>query len=126
MLTEYITDAVVVHCIDYRLQGFLNRWLETNLPARGYDRVAIAGGVRELETVIRQVEIALRLHRVKKAILINHEDCGAYGAEGNYERHKADLDAARRRLMALFPELAIETYYLHLEGEFEALPGPDR
>jgi hypothetical protein len=36
-------DFLVAHCIDYRLQGYLNEWLENNFPAQSYDRVAIAG-----------------------------------------------------------------------------------
>jgi carbonic anhydrase len=77
-------ETLVVHCIDYRLQEYLNKWLESNLPARGYDRVSIAGGVYDVFYTIRQVDVAVRLHKIAKVVLFNHEDCGAYGAEGNY------------------------------------------
>jgi len=116
----------VVHCIDYRLQEYLNEWLQSNFPAHGYDRVAIAGGVNDVFYIIRQVEVAVRLHKIKKAILINHEDCGAYGEAGNYERHKTDLEAAERKIKAMFPALDIEAYYLHLDGEFEPMPNSNR
>ncbi len=112
-------ETLVVHCIDYRLQGFLNKWLESNLPAQSYDRVAIAGGVNDVFYVIRQVDVAVRLHSIRRVLLINHEDCGAYGAEGNYGRHKSDLQEAERKIGALFPDLDVGTYYLHLDGEFE-------
>jgi carbonic anhydrase len=114
-------ETLVVHCIDYRLQGFLNKWVANNLPVRGYDRVAIAGGVNDVYYVIRQVDVAVRLHEIKKVILINHEDCGAYGEAGNFERHKTDLNEARRKITALFPDLGVETYYLHLDGKFERM-----
>lgn len=114
-------ETLVVHCIDFRLQVFLNKWLESNLPAHSYDRVAIAGGVNDIFYVIGQVDVAARLHSVEKVILINHEDCGAYGKAGNYERHKADLEEAERKIEALFPNLDVETYYLHLDGEFEEM-----
>lgn len=114
-------EALVVHCIDYRLQEFLNQWLESNLPAQNYDRVAIAGGVNDLFYVLRQVDVAVRLHSIEKVILINHQDCGAYGEAGIYERHKTDLEAAERTIKALFPALSVESYYLHLDGEFERL-----
>lgn len=119
-------DVLVVHCIDYRLQVFLNRWLESNLPAQSYDRVAIAGGVNDVFYIIRQVDVAVRLHSIERVVLINHEDCGAYGAAGNYERHKSDLEEAERKIEALFPELNIETYYLHLDGIFEQVSGTNR
>ena len=114
-------EILVVHCIDYRLQGYLNKWLESNLPAQGYDRVAIAGGVHDVFYVIRQVDVAVRLHKIAKVVLINHEDCGAYGADGNYQRHKTDLEEAERKIEALFPNLDVETYYLHLDGNFEKM-----
>ena len=119
-------DVLVVHCIDYRLQVFLNRWLESNLPAQSYDRVAIAGGVNDVFYIIRQVDVAVRLHSIERVVLINHEDCGAYGAAGNYERHKSDLEEAERKIEALFPELNIETYYLHLDGRFEQMSRTNR
>jgi carbonic anhydrase len=119
-------EFLVVHCIDYRLQGYLNKWLERYIPTQSYDRVSIAGGVSDLDYVIRQVGIALRLHRINTVVLINHEDCGAYGAAGNYKRHKADLEEAERKIEALFPELDVETYYLHLDGEFEQMSKTNR
>ncbi len=96
------------------------------MPAQGYDRVAIAGGVNDVFYVLRQVDVAVRLHNIKKAILINHEDCGAYGEVGTYERHKTDLEAAERKIKALFPGLDVEIYYLHLDGEFEQLSSSNR
>ena len=114
-------ETLVVHCIDYRLQGYLNKWLEGNFTTQSYDRVAIAGGVNDVFYVIRQVDVAVRLHNIEKVILINHEDCGAYGEAGNYERHKSDLIEAKRKIEALFPDLDIETHYLHLDGRFEKM-----
>ena len=76
--------------------------------------------------IIRQVDVAVRLHSIERVVLINHEDCGAYGAAGNYERHKSDLEEAERKIEALFPELNIETYYLHLDGIFEQVSGTNR
>ena len=90
-------ETVVVHCMDYRLQGFLNNWLEDTLPPRSYDRVAIASGVCDVYDVIRQVDIADRLHSIKKVVFINHEDCGAYGDEGSDERLGVDLRKAREK-----------------------------
>ena len=114
-------DTLVVHCIDYRLQGFLNKWVERYLPPQSYDRVAIAGGVQDMFYVFGQVDVAVRLHSIKRVIFINHEDCGAYGAAGNYERHKADLENAKRKIKMLFPDIDVELFYLHLDGEFEEM-----
>jgi len=53
--------------------------------------------------------------------LINHEDCRAYGREGTYKRHKHDLMDSQFKIKALFPNLKVETFYLHLDGTFEAI-----
>lgn len=113
-------EAVVVHCIDFRLQHFLNDWLEQRLGKQNYDRIAWAGGVKDFPAVQSQVEISQRLHQVKKVILINHEDCGAYGSAGTRDRHASDLAYAELVIKSLF--LEVEKYYLHLNGEFERIP----
>jgi len=120
-MAEHITDAIVVHCIDFRFQKYLDPWLHLHLGHDNYDRVSLAGAVFDFYSVLKQVEISDRLHKIKKVILINHEDCGAYGEAGNYERHKSDLEEAERKIEALFPDLDVETYYLHLDGEFEEM-----
>jgi carbonic anhydrase len=120
-MVKNTTDAVVIHCIDFRLQKYLDLWLQNKLGYCNYDRVSLAGGVFDFSTVLGQVEIAKKLHEINRVILINHEDCGAYGAVGNYERHKADLEEAERKIKALFPDLDVETNYLHLDGKFEQM-----
>ncbi|MBT3336928.1 MAG: hypothetical protein HN855_00370 [Anaerolineae bacterium] len=120
MAEKHITDAIVVHCIDFRFQKYINNWISENIGEENYDRLSIAGSVFDFETVFKQVQLSGRLHEIKKAIFINHEDCGAYGTEGNKERHAADLCAAREGLdERCARDLAVELYYLHLDGEFE-------
>ena len=120
-MQKNLTDALVVHCIDFRLQAHLNRWIDENLGEGNFDRVALAGGVYDFETVLSQVEIAERLHEIKKVVLINHEDCGAYGAAGTKERHAADLQRAKEKIAAEYPHLMIETFYIYLNGSLESL-----
>ncbi len=120
-MSEHITDSIVVHCIDFRFQKYLDPWLLEHFGHGNFDRVSLAGGVFDVFAVLRQVEISDRLHKIKKVVLVNHEDCGAYGKEGNYARHKADLEEVERKIGALFPHLDVEIYYLHLDGEFEKL-----
>ena len=117
-MTSYC-DTMIVHCMDYRIQIFLNDWISKNLHKGSYDRVAIAGGVLDEYDVLRHVDIAVRLHQIKKVVFINHEDCGAYGIEGNDERHGVDLRKAREKINKLFPHLDVDLFYLNLDGKFE-------
>ena len=118
-MTEHFCDAIVITCIDFRFQEGITNWLYKNLGNVEYDRVALAGGVFDFYTILKQVEISNRLHAIKKVVLMNHEDCGAYGKDGTYDRHRSDLGEAERKIEALFPNLDVETYYIHLDGTFE-------
>ncbi len=120
MAEKHTTDAIVVHCIDFRFQKYLNDWLNENVGDGNYDRLSIAGSVFDFETIFGQVQLSRRLHEIKKAIFINHEDCGAYGETGTKERHAADLRAAREKIgERCVRDLDVELYYLHLDGTFE-------
>ena len=115
-MADLSCEALVVHCMDYRLQKFLNHWLD-QIPGIGnYDRIAIAGGVQDIYSVLKYVELAVRLHKIRKVILVNHEDCGGYGPSGTFERHKSDLIEAERKIDALYMNLMVEKYYLKLDG----------
>jgi carbonic anhydrase len=122
-MTKHVCKAIVVHCIDFRLQKSINDWLQRKFSLNDYDRLSLAGGVFDLEYVLKQVGISRRLHEIKTVVLINHEDCGAYGAEGNPERHAADLHKAEQRIKKEFPGLEVELYYMHLTGILEPVPG---
>ena len=118
-MTDISCEALVVHCMDYRLQRYLNDWLDRNLGIGNYDRVAIAGGVLDIYSVLQQIELAVPMHQIRKVILVNHENCGAYGPAGTFEQHKSDLIEAERKIHALYMNLMVEKYYLKLDGAFE-------
>lgn len=105
--------------MDYRLQSYINQWLESNLAKGCYDRAVMAGGVYDVFDVIRQVDVAARLHGISRVILINHEDCGMYGPGVGKEHHEDELERAEEKIRRLFPSLEVDTYYLNLDGTFE-------
>lgn len=118
-MSDHSCEAVIVTCIDFRFQEYINNWISGNFQPKSFDRVAIAGGVFDLDYVLKQIEISHRLHHIKKVILINHEDCGAYGETGTPEKHAEDLKNAAAKIKAQYPELEVEAYYLHLDGSFD-------
>lgn len=118
-MSDHNCETVIVTCIDFRFQKYINNWISENFHSKSFDRVAIAGGVFDLNYVLKQVEISHRLHHIKKVVLVNHEDCGAYGEAGTPEKHAEDLNNAAAKIKAQYPELEVETYYLHLNGAFE-------
>ena len=114
-------DAVVVTCIDFRFQEKLEAWIHENVCSGKYDRVSWAGGVKNWEQVAVQIELSKKLHGIHKAILINHEDCGAYGAAGTLEKHTQDLHAAKAAVLAQFPDLSVDLYFAKLDGNIEKI-----
>ena len=114
-------DALVVHCMDYRLQKFLHPWIMSRFGADNFDIISLAGGVHDYEMVLKYVQLALQIHSINTVVLINHEDCRAYGREGTYQRHKHDLVDSKQKIEVLFAGLDVETFYLRLNGEFEKI-----
>jgi len=47
MEQQHSCEAVAVHCIDFRLQKAISKFLGKRFPG-GYDRIAVAGGVKDL------------------------------------------------------------------------------
>lgn len=123
-MTNHHCDALIGTCIDFRFQEFINKWISENFPPKSYDRVAFAGCVKNFEVILDQIRISKRLHDINRAVLINHEDCGAYGQENIPDeeaerlRHSQDLNAAAQKIKEQLPDLEVETYYLHLDGTF--------
>ena len=87
-------DALVVHCMDYRLQQFLHPWIMRRFGADNFDLLSLAGGVHDYELVLKYVQLAARIHAIKQIMLGNPEDCRAEGRAGPYERHKYDIQNA--------------------------------
>lgn len=118
---DHNAEGIVVTCIDYRLQEYINKWISEHFQPKTYDRVALGGGVKNLETILSQIDMSVMLHHIKKVVLINHEGCGAYGEESTPQKHAEDLRKAKEKIKEFHPDLEVETYYLHLDGTFEPL-----
>lgn len=118
-MESHNAEAIIVTCIDFRLQEAINTWIAQNFAPKTFDRVALGGGVKNLEVILTQIDIAVRLHHIKKVVLVNHEDCGAYGSESTPEKHAEDLGVAKAKVQEKYPDLVVETYYLRLNGTFD-------
>lgn len=117
----HICDALVVSCIDFRFQKFIRNWLDKNLADKTFDYVGFAGGSKDIDTIMKQLDISVRLHDIKQVVLMNHEECGAYGESSTPENHARDLKKAKKIIIAKYPKLLVDLYYLHLNGDFEKI-----
>lgn len=108
--------SILVSCIDFRIQPAVEEWARKNLGRGQYDRVCRAGGVKDLPEIMSQIDLSVKLHDIKKVVLTNHEDCGAYGQAGTEEKHRRDLLAAAAAVTSKYPNLSVETYFVRLDG----------
>lgn len=129
-MNTHTCEAVVLHCIDFRFRKILNEFLTSRFP-QGYDLISVVGGVKRLISdlpennfILEQLEISDKLHHPPVVILIQHEDCGAYGgskAFANFDEElnaqKSELAKAEQILKKEFPQIIIEKYLARLSGE---------
>lgn len=124
-------QALVLHCIDFRLPDEIKEFLASRGLARRYDLVSLAGGVKSLVApeneseknfILKQIEISSRLHQIKEVYLINHSDCGAYGGRKAFgsedkerEKHLEDLKQAQKIISDKLPHLNIKLIWIQLE-----------
>ncbi len=109
--------TAIVCCIDFRFQKYIRNWTDENLKDQTFDLIGFAGATKDLDTIMNQIDISVRLHQIAQVVLIHHEECGAYGAESTLERHTADLLKAKSAILSRYPKLDISLYYLTLSGE---------
>ncbi|HEX9664443.1 MAG TPA: carbonic anhydrase [Patescibacteria group bacterium] len=127
---SHICQALILSCIDFRFVSAIHRFAEAEGLEGNYDYAALAGGSMDIleksgqSIIINQIDIASRLHQIKKIYLIHHEDCGAYGGKKSFSsdeeeltKHKTDLQKTTAVIKNKFPDLEIINVFAHLKEE---------
>ena len=119
-------DTLIITCNDFRFTTATQEFVNERLGLKGnYDYLSIPGSIRNLldsntrDIVLKNFGISMRLHHVKRLIIIGHQDCSiGYGGSTNfsepadeYNAIGADLKKARRLLRIRFPHLKVYLYY---------------
>lgn len=123
-------EAAVAACMDFRFWKETADFVEKELEIKTFDLATRPGGVRalnETETAtkaLKPFEISSELHHIKKIVLVNHEDCGAYGGSKKFENkkeeeefHKNELKKAAGILKKKYKEHQIITVYARLSED---------
>ena len=127
-------QAFALTCMDFRFHTAIRKFLSEDLRLeRNYDLVSLAGSAKDLvrtpghvpfESLLVQIELSSKLHEIQRVILINHQNCGAYGpslesgSSHEFETHAGDLRAARSLIQSRFPNLKVFLYFAKLDGSF--------
>lgn len=117
--------SCLITCMDFRFVERIHQYFQKNQRLAGlYDHVSLAGGAKSLvwpdmpsdkELVLRHIELARKLHYIVEVILVNHQNCGAYGDQDSQVQHETDLRKARKVIQEIFPELKVRLFYATLE-----------
>ncbi|HEX4533489.1 MAG TPA: carbonic anhydrase [Rhizomicrobium sp.] len=133
-------QALAFSCIDYRLVDDTVRFLDGHIQPKEYDILALAGA--SLGAVSAKfpssnaafwdhVDIAKSLHHIKKVVVVDHRDCGAYKVAFGKDfaaAHDAETTQHRNVMMELkaalakkHPDLGSELYLMSLDGKAEPI-----
>ncbi len=78
-------EAVVLTCIDFRFWRETLEFAEKELNIKSFDFPSLPGAAKAINEcidgdIVRQcISVPDDLHHAKKLVIINHQDCGAYG-----------------------------------------------
>lgn len=135
---DHGVTALAVTCIDYRLADDATRFFDGQKLTNDYDQVSLAGAslaavsprfASSNAAFCDHVGIAKQLHHIRKLIVVDHRDCGAYkvafgkdykaDAAGELAQHKAVMAQVKTRLAKEHPDLTAEFFLMALDGKAE-------
>ena len=126
-------EAMVLSCMDPRFQPKVYKYLKTKKLTGKYSAFTIAGaaiGVTHKKfkkwhsTFIDNLSTSIKLHKIKKIIVINHEDCGAVKIVNGKKKlnsiienkiHRESFKKIKKVLNSRFPTLKINFKILSLK-----------
>jgi carbonic anhydrase len=126
---SHTCSAALIKCMDFRLTGDVHAWLEEKGLVNDCDIISVAGAAKDIVEnpqgyVFSLIKLSIELHQIKKVILMNHRDCGAYGGSAafngqaeEFAKHKGEMNKAREILVNQFPNVAIETFLVSPFGK---------
>ncbi|MFA6027556.1 MAG: carbonic anhydrase [Patescibacteria group bacterium] len=115
---------LLIRCMDYRLDITFKKWLAENNYLGDTDIVSIAGACKPLagddkkisDYILNQIAISTKLHHIKRVLLTQHEECGAYG-ETSRDIVLKDMEKAKSLISAQYPDLTILLFWVKKIGD---------
>ena len=123
---------MVLSCMDPRFQPIVNNYLKKRKLNGKYSAFTIAGSAIGVtaskfkkwhKSFWDNIHISIKLHKIKKLIVINHQDCGAakiinikkfFNNIIETEIHKKSFMLIKNKLKKKYPSLSIETILISL------------
>ena len=130
-------QALVLSCIDPRFQTIVFNYLKRRKLNGKYSSFTIAGSAIGVtapkfrkwhKTFWENLETSIKLHKIKKLIVINHRDCGAakiingkkkFDSFNETKIHKNSFSKIKNKFKSKYPNLKIETNLASLNKKVE-------
>jgi len=129
--------AMVLSCIDPRFQPIIFNYLTKKRLKGKYSLFTVAGasiGVTAPKfkkwhrTFWDNIETSIKLHKIRKLIVINHRDCGAakivngkkdFNSLNEIKIHKSSFKKIKKVFKKKYSKLKIETYLISLNKKIK-------
>lgn len=134
------TDVLLLSCMDFRLMDDIERYMSARGLRDKYDHIVLAGASLGAitdkypawnKTFWDHVGLAVNLHQIRKVIVMDHRDCGAYKtilAEDFAKDPAKEKLVHREKLKELaglinkqHPKLEVELLLMSLDGKVESI-----
>jgi carbonic anhydrase len=134
------TDALLLNCIDYRLTGATTSYMAAQGMAGKYDQFILAGASLGAIThkfpawgksFWEHLQVAIDLHHIRKVVVLDHRDCGAYKVilgkdfskdpKEEFEVHAKEMRALRAAIQKKHRALETTLGLMALDGSVEAV-----
>ena len=133
-------EALVLNCMDYRLNNEVTFLLNEHRLTNAYDQVILAGATLGVatdkypawaQTFWDHLDLAIKLHGIKRVIAIDHRDCGAYklALGKDFAQSPDEETAIHTKTMSDFrdlvkkkqPGIEVELLLMSLDGHVEPI-----
>ena len=127
--------AMVLSCIDPRFQHLVHNYLKKQKLSEKYSAFTIAGAAIGVthnkfkkwhKTFYDNLSTSIKLHEIKKLIVINHKDCGAakivngkkvFNSINEKKIHKDSFSKLKKKIKKRFPRLKVDLNLMSLESK---------
>jgi len=126
-------EAVVLSCIDFRFWRETADFVENKLGIKSFDFPSLPGSAKAINECSEGdvssscIGVPCDLHHVKKIVIVNHQDCGAYGGSAKFNGdekaeqkfHEEELKKAKEKILAKYLGREIVLVYAKLDENKE-------
>lgn len=122
-------EAVILTCIDFRFWRQTLEFIDKEFGIKSYDFPSLPGAAKAINECTGDNNISMQcvsvpcdLHHAKKLVIVNHQDCGAYGGSKEFNGddeveqkfHQTELTKAKKIILNKYQNLQVILVYAKL------------